>query len=300
MISNFCKTFLKISLLAFLILCFYTPVYALEDYTVLTELPGTTIAGGKATFQSYLPGAFNLIVGLSAVLAFVMITYGGILYATSDAIEKTQKGRDYVTNAVIGLLLVLGSWSILYTINPKMLEFNLNLSVPKLQKSQDWIAQLSGPVKPGYRLDNVKLASDNEIRTELAKSGIKINALPCAGGETSGCTNVVGLPPNAVAALRSLVDACAAKNPSCKGNIVITGGTEGGHVTHGEGQPIVDLGKTKELSNYITTVGKKLEPPTKWGYIYRVPVGGDKFIDYLDETSGAPGSSGAHWHVKFP
>lgn len=298
MLSTFYKALTKIVLVFSLIFCFYTPIYALDDYTVLTELPGTTIAGGKATFQSYLPGAFNLAIGLSAVLAFVMITYGGILYATSDAIGKTAKGREYVTNAVVGLLLVLGAWAILYTINPKMLEFNLTLPVPKLQQSQDWIAQLSGPLAPGYILDAKMLASDSALRAELLENGIGVNASACAGGETKGCTNLVGLPESAIISLESLAAMCTAANSNCKGNIIVSGGTEGGHTTHGPGKSVVDLGKTDALNAYVKANGT-VTGQTKWGTTYNVKVG-TQVVQFLDETSGAPGSSGEHWHVKFP
>lgn len=141
MVAKFFKIIFKISIVSSLIFCFFTPVYALTEYTELVDLPGTTIvgpcpAGGcTANIQTYLPGVFKLAIGLSAVLAFVMITFGGIMYATSDAIQGKEEGKDYIYNAVKGLILVIGAWAILYTINPKTLEFNLTLPVPKLATS---------------------------------------------------------------------------------------------------------------------------------------------------------------------
>lgn len=290
-------------MLLIIIFAFSTTTYALGEYTVLTELPGTTVngpcpaSGCTANFQSYLPGAFKLIIGLSAVLAFVVITYGGILYATSDALSGKETGREYVTNAVYGLLLVIGAWAILYTINPKMLEFDLNLPVPKLQKADSWTAKLSGPIKPGYDLSPTDLANDNTLRAALDAKGVKVNALPCAGGQTKLCTNVVGLPQNAISGVEALAAACAAANSSCKNNIVITGGTEGGHSSHGPGEAVMDLGKTAALDAYIKK--NPIAATTKWGPVYEVKVG-DKIVRFLDEGTDAPGSSGAHWHVVFP
>src|SRR5574343_1172957 len=108
MTKNFNNTFLKTLIITFLFLFLVSPVFALDDYVVLTKLPGTTDAKGVATFQTYLPGAFKLAVGISAVLAFVMITYGGILYTTSDAIQGKSSGKEYITNAIYGLILVIG------------------------------------------------------------------------------------------------------------------------------------------------------------------------------------------------
>jgi hypothetical protein len=76
---------------------------------------------------TYLPGIFNLTLGVSAVLAFVMITYAGIQYMTTDAVFKKAEARSTLNGALGGLLLVLASYAILYTINPKILEFNLNI-----------------------------------------------------------------------------------------------------------------------------------------------------------------------------
>ena len=115
-------------------------VYAQTDnkYTTLAPLPNTTSCGADsgtnctADLTSYLPGIFNLSIGIAAVLAFVMITYGGILYMTTDAISGKTQGREYITNALWGLLLVIGAYVILYTINPQILNFNLILEKPKI------------------------------------------------------------------------------------------------------------------------------------------------------------------------
>lgn len=106
------------------------------EYTVLVPLPNTTTcgtgaetpAGCKSTLTQYLPAAFNLIVGIAVALAFVMITFGGVMYATSDAISGKSQGREYIENALWGLLLVIGSYTILYTLNPQILDFTLDIN----------------------------------------------------------------------------------------------------------------------------------------------------------------------------
>lgn len=100
-----------------------------QDYVVLAPLPGTTKDGCvgddcTTTLEKYLPGAFNLMVGVAAALAFIMITWGGVMYATSDALSSKTEGKGYIENAVWGLLLVIGAWVILNTINPQILKFD--------------------------------------------------------------------------------------------------------------------------------------------------------------------------------
>src|SRR3989344_9447581 len=82
-------------------------IYALSsEYTVLSPLPGTTKCGDNigpnctTDFKTYLPGIIKWSIGVAAVMAFAMITFGGITYATSDSIAGTSKGREYVTNAI--------------------------------------------------------------------------------------------------------------------------------------------------------------------------------------------------------
>lgn len=103
-----------------------------SDYAVLAPLPGIGENGAKTSLSSYLPAIFNLAIGIAAVLAFVMITFGGIMYATSDAITGKAQGREYLENAIWGLLLVIGAWVILNTINPKILDFKLTLTTPNV------------------------------------------------------------------------------------------------------------------------------------------------------------------------
>ncbi len=97
-------------------------------YTFLEPLPG--IPNGTADLPTYIPLVINLIIGISVVLAFIMITYGGIRYATTDALSGKEEGRKDIENALIGLLLVIGAYALLATINPAMLSFDLNTVRP--------------------------------------------------------------------------------------------------------------------------------------------------------------------------
>lgn len=159
-----------------------TAFAALDNYTVLVPLPGTTLQDNctgtdcKATFQSYLPGAFKLAISISAVLAFVMITYGGFLYATTDAINGKETGRSYIENAVYGLILVIGAWAILNTISPEMLKFNLNLPVPSLGTTTSSVTSTSN----ANGLQDVTVAALADLTTRCA--GCTINITSTTGG----------------------------------------------------------------------------------------------------------------------
>ncbi len=151
------KKYQKIIVLTVMILVFFSfahDVFALnENYVPLAPLPcigasGTNCVGngasGSTKLSEYIPNLFNFIVGIAAVLAFIMITMGGITYATSDAISGKSKGREYIENALWGLLLVIGAWVILNTINPQILKFDLLIPNPNITTSSTGV--VSGTV----------------------------------------------------------------------------------------------------------------------------------------------------------
>lgn len=74
----------------------------------------------------YLVKLYNYASGVAAMLAAVMMIAGGFYYLTSAGNqERVKKGKTMIVNAVIGLLLVMGAYVILQTINPDLLRFRL-------------------------------------------------------------------------------------------------------------------------------------------------------------------------------
>src|SRR3989344_8026149 len=264
----------------------FSVVYAVDDYTVLAPLPGIGGPTGGTNLETYLPAAFNLAIGIGAVLAFIMITWGGITYATSDAISGKTQGKEWITNAIWGLLLVISAWIILATINPQILKFNLSLDVPKVKAGQP-------TVTPGVPMTVEQIAADTVIRTRLQNAGVSINAGPCTAGQTRGCTNLNGLPDNAVSGLISL-------NTGCRCNITVTGGTEGGHRTHGAGAPIVDIRPSSALNSYLRapnpidgSTATSPPPPNRTTGAGMGPRAGYTYETINGNPSGT--STGQHW-----
>lgn len=270
-------------LLTFMFFSFGTTVYAVDDYTVLAPLPGTTISGGNTTnLQTYLPGLFNFSIGLAAAMAFVVITIGGVTYMTSDAISGKSQGREWVTNALWGLLLVIGAYVILNTINPKILTFNLEIPRPEI--AAPTLTAGAPALLPG------QIAEHNATKIRLLNAGVQINnnGNYCLEGQTTGCTNLNGLPDNAVIDLINLKKAC-----NC--GVVVTGGTEGGHLTHGPGKSIVDLSPSSGLNAFLAATNPQASTPVGGS---RPTVVNSLFGTFTYENTGDNGISTApHWHV---
>lgn len=263
-------------------------VVEIKEYTVLAPLPGTTKGGGncvgadcKADLASYIPGLFNLIIGLAAVVAVAYIIYGGFLYITTDAIMGKEEGKKHINNAIYGLIMISVAWLILYTINPRILEFKLNI---------DAITVPSGPGGTlGVPMTAEQIAESNAIRTSLSNEGVNTYAGPCTNGQTTGCVNLNGLPAVAL-------DGLAALGRNCPGCLNLSGGTEAGHETHGIGRPIIDSLPSQGLNQYLDVSSPtNRQTVTK---VIRVQGKPDVTATFTYETAGG-GSSGNHWHIVF-
>ncbi len=114
-----------------------------QTYTLLQPIPnGTTdlktfAAGEPGAFARYFNIMFKLFIGICAVLAMVMIVWGGIEYITSELISGKEAGKERVLNAVFGLLLALGAFALLNTINPQLLDIGLNNLPQAIVRSED-------------------------------------------------------------------------------------------------------------------------------------------------------------------
>ena len=93
----------------------------------------------NTTVPSSLPKCVSQIyvwsLGIATLLALLMVIVGGYYVMTSSGnAEQATKGKEYITGAIIGLVLLFGAYLLLQTINPDLVNFNLE-SVKDLNKS---------------------------------------------------------------------------------------------------------------------------------------------------------------------
>jgi hypothetical protein len=110
------------------------------NYTLLEKLPDGS--GGYFTsfesnptknscpFGKYLNILIKLAIGICSVLAVLMIVKGGIQYMMGELPSEKSSGRSTITNAILGLIVALGAYLILYTVNPNLLNFCLDQQLP--------------------------------------------------------------------------------------------------------------------------------------------------------------------------
>ena len=151
------------------------------EYTLLEPLPcipGQGIVctdGMKKTidFRNYMQYAFNLLIGLAAAAAVFMMVWGGFKYMSTDSWSDKSEGLDIFKHAIYGLLLVLASYLILKTIDPRLVEIPSNI-VPTitLKKSIDYSAgqffdQILSDAKKQQAITDLLIDQTKELQAQV-------------------------------------------------------------------------------------------------------------------------------------
>jgi len=96
------------------------------SYEPLSPLPGLEQAAGVDTdLEIYLQGVVRFLIALAGGLAVVYITIGGVEYMLSDSVTSKETAKNRIQASILGLILAIISWLILYTINPTLLELKI-------------------------------------------------------------------------------------------------------------------------------------------------------------------------------
>lgn len=255
------------------------------DVCILESVPNLT--ENTRDLQGYLQNIFNFGVGLAAAIAVVQIVFGGFMYMTSNVPGVKGDGLKKVYGSLIGLILIGVSYLILQQINPNILNFDI---ITTIQKAVEEARGIGGGDEGGSTTPGGGGVNETTARNILLSSGVGINIPPCTTGQTSGCTNVADLTYGALSALGNLKQtlsdmpgfrSCTTTNQNnC--TLVITGGTEGGHATHGDGNT-VDLRLNSLLDSYINSQHSSCEVVGSYP-LYQV--GGSQYW-----------REGNHWHT---
>ncbi|MSU55484.1 MAG: hypothetical protein EXS46_03030 [Candidatus Taylorbacteria bacterium] len=107
----------------------------------------------------YLTGMFKVGVAAAGILAFLMIVWGGFTYLSTDAITGKEEGKERIQRALGGLILALASYIILYTINPQLVNLDLDFG-PRAKVAAD----LNAPSNQSYETRlNSKITEINKL-----------------------------------------------------------------------------------------------------------------------------------------
>jgi len=101
-----------------------SPSFSQEDRFEVDypEFGGEIIkAGEKDILPKYVKYIFNFAVGISGLIAFGSLVYGGSQYLISgDSPSAMNEAKDQIFSALLGIAILLSSYLILTTINPQL------------------------------------------------------------------------------------------------------------------------------------------------------------------------------------
>jgi uncharacterized membrane protein HdeD (DUF308 family) len=245
-------------------------LFALSSSVAMAQTPpGGLIPceGAECTACDFVKLGNSLLVWLIGVLMVVfaiIAAYAGFRLVTSAGnVEAKSDAKSKLTNAIIGLIIVLAAWILVDTIMRGLLsggtgeisgygpwskiECGVQYAV-FVREGADAPDPIQAQIPPPSGLPGSLTHSD---AAALLGSDITISSSgSCTDRTISTCTSLDGVQPNTINRIVELQAAVGAP-------IVITGGTETGHSTrgdynHGTGYKI-DLRTTDELNKYITS-----------------------------------------------
>lgn len=79
----------------------------------------------KADLATFVNAMFKAAIGIGAMLAVLQLARAGFLYMGSDMWHKKEQAKHYMSDAVVGLLILMAVWLVLNQINPQLLNLDV-------------------------------------------------------------------------------------------------------------------------------------------------------------------------------
>lgn len=193
------------------------------------------VAGGQCpniesgpTLANYITRLYQFGLMIVGLFAFGGIVYGAFKYILSAGSMADQSdARDQITQAVVGLVLLLGAYTILYTINPRLVSLkdpelvplkvsDLTAPIEDTGETRQISGSQTGSVDPLCKY-NVNVGIDVRFNSSLGTIGGPQSGSTClscrdnASKDSSGicgCNAGYQLENNACVSEKQRIDAC--------------------------------------------------------------------------------------------
>ena len=128
-----------------------------KTYTPLAPLPGSNgqITTGAVNPSDYIINLIRIAIGVASGLAVLAIAYSGIKYMMSDVVTNKSDAVQGIKNALLGLLLALSAYLILYTINPKLTQLDILNTIDQQASACTWTITNCGTCANGVHSCNI-------------------------------------------------------------------------------------------------------------------------------------------------
>ncbi|OGZ33570.1 MAG: hypothetical protein A2Y98_01385 [Candidatus Portnoybacteria bacterium RBG_19FT_COMBO_36_7] len=218
----------------------------------------------------YVSVLFVWGLGIVGAVAVTAIAYGGFRYM----VGQVQEGKEIIYSALLGLLLLMASWLILYTINPDLA--TLKCDTAKTASGTPTGTPSGTPSSPtpstpsGTTSGNT--LSEQAARDQLTAANIGVKS-DCPVGQSSNCVDLEGMKQETIDEIKSIA------NQAGTSNVYVTAGTEGCGTVHSTGSKShctgdkFDLRIDPELNSYIENNYTNIGTRSDGAQQYRAPSG---------------------------
>jgi|GEM_PF-3617081 len=156
------------------------------DFIEIVPIPDIPYDEGL-TFAEYVNQFFRLSVIIGAILAVIMLVYGGFEYMTGVKAGDKKSGLDRVRGAIIGLVLLLSVYLLLYVINPCILRITAFTDAKAEDGCVFEVQSRGDPAGGGSENETPQNPQDPENGAESGSIGQAVPEGACFDDETFAC-----------------------------------------------------------------------------------------------------------------
>lgn len=177
-----------------------------------------------AFLGQYINAIYRYAVTIVLIAAVVMVVYGGFRYLVGASIGDIQAGKKIIVDAIMGMLIVLGGYMILSTINPDIVTFNA-LRLEFVEDAEFELQQTLGTLA-----DDEAYSGAEDLPTDATPGTWKARMLAVCGSRDG-----YSLPTEQrVSRLKTIVDTWKRVGADEGGAIYVRGGDANCRSNHGQ------------------------------------------------------------------
>lgn len=150
----------------------FTFVQGRELEVEYPEIGGYEITQITTSIPEYVRYIYFAIIGLSGLIALIVLVWAGFNYLISTGIpEKIKTAREQIAAAILGLIILFCSWLIVNTINPQLTLLQvtpLEAFIPKLSPGV-YLCKKEVKLDDAWKFIREYETADSERRKEIKK-----------------------------------------------------------------------------------------------------------------------------------
>ena len=163
------------------------PFVAEAQYKPLVEGLGIPGLSGTPTIAGVVNGLFNLALVLGSVLAVLIIAGSGLQYMSTDAVFQKKDSVYRMSYAILGLLMLLGTWLFFNEINPNI----LNLTISATQTSGGVSTQRADTTNTSRVVNNTVSLQRSDDPSLQILDGTAVITINCDASGQPTCASVI-------------------------------------------------------------------------------------------------------------